>query len=110
MKIKNIKVTENLKRLVCVPLVGLIMSTSLSGCSNKATKLDTNQLKKTLFLKTIHNSLDKTREHILRNALNKWQRASKDITNSYNRIQFTIPIIFSARLIWMIISFKVFCK
>jgi len=40
MKIKNIKVTENLKRLVCVPLVGLIMSTSLSGCSNKATKLD----------------------------------------------------------------------
>ena len=35
MKIKNIKVTENLKRLVCVPLVGLIMATSLTGCDDE---------------------------------------------------------------------------
>ncbi len=35
MKIKNIKVTENLKRLVCVPLVGLIMATSLAGCDDE---------------------------------------------------------------------------
>ena len=65
-----------------------LLSRAFKTWHDKATKLDTNQLKKTLFLKTIHNSLDKTREHILRNALNKWQRASKDITNSYNRILF----------------------
>lgn len=35
MKIKNIKVTENLKKLVCVPLVGLIMATSLSSCTEE---------------------------------------------------------------------------
>ncbi len=35
MKIKNIKVTENLKKLVCVPLVGLIMATSLTGCDDE---------------------------------------------------------------------------
>lgn len=35
MKIKNIKVTENFKKIVCVPLVGLIMATSLAGCDNE---------------------------------------------------------------------------
>ena len=65
-----------------------LLSRALKNWHDKAAKLDTNQLKKTLFLKTIHNSLDKTRERLLRNALNKWQRASKDITDSYNRILF----------------------
>lgn len=35
MKIKNIKVTENLKRMVCVPLVGLVMATSVVGCDGE---------------------------------------------------------------------------
>ena len=55
---------------------------------DKAVKLDTNQLKKTFFLKTIHSSLDKNRERILRNAIYKWQRASRSITDSYDKILF----------------------
>ena len=35
MKINKLKVTENLKRIICVPFVGLIMATSFSGCSEK---------------------------------------------------------------------------
>lgn len=32
---KNIKVTEKIKKLICVPLTGLIMMTSLAGCSKE---------------------------------------------------------------------------
>ena len=55
---------------------------------DKAMKLDTNQLKKTLFLKTLHSSLDKNRERILRTAIYKWQRASRSITDEYDKILF----------------------
>lgn len=35
MKINKLKVTENLKRIICIPVVGIIMATSFSGCSEK---------------------------------------------------------------------------
>lgn len=35
MKIKKLKVTENLRRFISIPLVGLVMATSFSGCSGK---------------------------------------------------------------------------
>jgi hypothetical protein len=55
---------------------------------DKAMKMDTKQLKKTLFLKTLHGSLDKNRERILRMTMYKWQRASRSITDSYDKILF----------------------
>ena len=67
----------------------------------KAMKLDTNQLKKTLFLKTLHTSLDKNRENILRRALNRWLRASISITDSYDKILFKRSnILFSLYSKW----------
>ena len=35
MKINKLKVTENLKKNICVPLAGLVMATGFSGCSEK---------------------------------------------------------------------------
>ena len=35
MKINKLKVTENLRNIICVPLVGVVMATSISGCSEK---------------------------------------------------------------------------
>ena len=35
MKKGKIKVTEKLKKLLCVPLLGLIMATTLAGCSEE---------------------------------------------------------------------------
>ena len=68
---------------------------------DKAMKLDTNQLKKTLFLKTLHSSLDKNRENILRRALNRWQRASRSITDSYDKVLFKRSnILFSLYSKW----------
>lgn len=29
----KIKVTEKLKKIICIPLIGLVMATSLSGCT-----------------------------------------------------------------------------
>lgn len=65
-----------------------LLSRALKTWHDKAMKLDTNQLKKALFLKTIHSNMDRTRETLLRNALNRWQRASKSITDSYNKLLF----------------------
>jgi hypothetical protein len=68
---------------------------------DKAMKLDTNQLKKTLFLKTLHSSLDKNRENILRRALNRWQRASRIIADSYDKVLFKRSnILFSLYSKW----------
>lgn len=35
MKISKLKVTKNLKKLICIPLVGLVMATGFSGCSEE---------------------------------------------------------------------------
>ena len=78
-----------------------LLSRAFKTWHEKVTKLDTNQLKKAFFLKSIHTSLDKTRDKILRNALNKWQRASKSIADEYNRILFRRSnIIFSLYNKW----------
>ena len=65
-----------------------MLSRALKAWHEKVLKYDTNQLKKTLFLKTLHTSLDKNRAHILQRALNRWQRASRKITDSYDKLLF----------------------